>query len=92
MDNTLCREKSQPATFEVSEEAMAKAARVRDELERIELKASLLDLVYSLGKVLIILVSCCVDVRCLIIGFTFNKIITMADLYAFTAGLAIEWN
>lgn len=43
-------EKSQPATFEVSEEAMAKAARVRDELERIELKASLLDLVYSLGK------------------------------------------
>ncbi|KAI5060436.1 hypothetical protein GOP47_0024856 [Adiantum capillus-veneris] len=41
---------SQAMVVELSEAAVAKAARVRDELERIELKASLLDLVYSLGK------------------------------------------
>ncbi|MCO5589253.1 hypothetical protein L7F22_043219 [Adiantum nelumboides] len=44
------REISQAVTGELSEAAVAKAARVRNELERIELKASLLDLVYSLGK------------------------------------------
>ncbi|MCO5580214.1 hypothetical protein L7F22_034080 [Adiantum nelumboides] len=44
------REISQAVTVELSEAAVAKAARVRNELERIELKASLLDLVYSLGK------------------------------------------
>ncbi|KAH7426854.1 hypothetical protein KP509_10G019900 [Ceratopteris richardii] len=42
--------KSQVEITELSEEAIAKAARVKNELERIELKASLLDLVYSLGK------------------------------------------
>lgn len=35
---------------ELSEEAIAKAVKVREELERIELKANLLDLVYSLEK------------------------------------------
>lgn len=35
---------------ELSEETEAKAVRVRKELERMELKADLLDLVYSLGK------------------------------------------
>eukprot|EP00250_Pteridium_aquilinum_P019786 c24570_g1_i2 orf=564-2477(+) len=46
-DNGVGRE---AAVVELSEEAKAKAARVRDELERIELKSSLLDLINSLGK------------------------------------------
>lgn len=49
-DSNGAREKPGAAAVELSEEAVAKAARVREELERIELKASLLDMVYSLGK------------------------------------------
>ena len=39
------------ASVEVSAELQAKALRVKEELERIELKSSLLDMISVLGKV-----------------------------------------
>ena len=45
-----CSRKAE-ASVEVSAELQAKALRVKEELERIELKSSLLDRVSVLGKV-----------------------------------------